>query len=176
MVSADASHQVLWGWELGGSHLGSVRAWMGRVGGVSPQGGESGASKVHGSYQKWYPPAPGQLVRRRIIKIVPPLPFLEKVLIDPSPSSGYPKISQIISFMHGPITFQTSGSLLSHGVSGIVLWLFKIGVLISCSPLVLPELSWADFQSQILYGLIYSVQVLRVGMPDVGLDPLAPER
>lgn len=98
--------------------------WVGRLGRVSPQGGENGASKVDGSYQKWCPPAPGQLVRRRIIKIVPPFPFLEKVLTDPYSSSRYPKINQIISFMHGPTTFvvfQTSGSMLSHGVSGIAL-------------------------------------------------------
>ncbi|XP_049470103.1 magnesium transporter NIPA1 [Panthera uncia] len=30
VVSADASHQLLWGWQLGGSHLGSVPAWVGR--------------------------------------------------------------------------------------------------------------------------------------------------
>ena len=52
---------------------------------------------------------------------------------------------------------------------------FKSGVSVSVSPLALLELSPIDFQSQQLWGLIFLVQVPRVGMLNTGLEPFAPQ-
>ena len=45
---------------------------------------------------------------------------------------------------------------------------------VSYSLLALPNVSPANFQSQTLWGLIFSVQNPHAGEPDVGLGPLTP--
>ena len=48
-------------------------------------------------------------------------------------------------------------------------------VLVSHSPLALPNLSLAGFQSQALWGLVFLVQVPWPGEHDVGLVSLTPQ-
>lgn len=55
-------------------------------------------------------------------------------------------------------------------------WSLKNGVFASYSPPALLELSPTDFKNQTLWGLIFPVQFLRVGMPYVGPDLLCPQR
>ena len=51
----------------------------------------------------------------------------------------------------------------------------RSGISGSYSTLCLLDISPISFQSQVFWGLISLVQVLRVGAPDVGLKPLAPQ-
>lgn len=53
-------------------------------------------------------------------------------------------------------------------------YLFKSKVLVSYSSPALLELSLTDFQNQAAWGLVFPVQVFRVGMPNVGLSVFAP--
>lgn len=50
---------------------------------------------------------------------------------------------------------------------------FKGNTSVPYSPLGLLDLSPIGFQIQTLWGLIHLVQILRVGVPDVGYEPLA---
>ena len=66
---------------------------------------------------------------------------LEKVPTGPYPSSRCPKISQCTTFTYDLDAFPTAASVLGLG---------KSATLVSCSPLVLPDLIPAGFQSQML--------------------------
>lgn len=74
--------------------------------------------------------------------------------------------------MYNTGTFQTAASVLSLGPNDRAQWPFESGVSVSCSPLALLELSPADFQSRMLWGLIYPVQVARVRGAQCESDPL----
>lgn len=49
---------------------------------------------------------------------------------------------------------------------------FESGVMVSYSPLALPDISSAGFQSQMLWGLVFTMQVPWAREPDVGFGPL----
>ena len=71
--------------------------------------------------------------------------------------------------MYGPGIFKLL-SLLDLGASDIVYVPFKSGVSVSYSPLALRVLSATDFQSQMSWDLIFSVQ--GQGVFNVVLEPL----
>jgi len=56
---------------------------------------------------------------------------------------------------------------LGFGANEFVHRLFMSRVSFSYSPVALPELNPADFQSQMLWGHIFPVQVLRAEVPNV---------
>lgn len=87
--------------------------------------------------------------------------------------------------MHGPRTFQTAASVLSLRTIEWECGPFKSAIPISYSLQTLPvspcwfskplRLNAHDFQSQMLWGLLLPVQISRVGLPPVGLEPLVPQ-
>ena len=88
---------------------------------------------------------------------LPGSPFLKRAPREPCPLSRH-------------FTFA-----LHPGASEPVHEPFKSEVTVSYSPLVLLDIRPIGFQSQIFGGLIFPVQVPRVGGPDVGLKPLASQ-
>ena len=74
----------------------------------------------------------------------------ERVPTDPCPSSTHPKISQCITFMYDLAAFQTAPSVPE---------LRKSATWVSYTPLVLPDVSLAGFQRQMLGGLHFLIQV-----------------
>ena len=99
------------------------------------------------------------------------LPSLEKVPTDPCRSCTRPKINQWISFTYNPGTFQTAASVLGFW-SEFVHMPFKSRVSFSYSPLALSEVSPTGCQSQMLWWLIFPLQVPQAGEPDFGLRPM----
>lgn len=70
-------------------------------------------------------------------------------------------------------SFQTSASVLNLGAYESLHAPFKKTVCVSYSPLDLPNVSPADFQSQAFYLLIFLVSDFQVGEPDMWLGILA---
>lgn len=78
--------------------------------------------------------------------------------------------------MYNPGTFQTVASVLEPRVSEFVCVPFKSRVSVSYSPPVLPDVSPVDFQSQMLWAMVFLVQVSQTGELNVGLTPLSFRR
>ena len=82
-------------------------------------------------------------------------------------------MSQCLSFLYGPGTFQAAASVMDFEVSEFLFKSFKRGVSsLSYSPWAPRDGSPADFQSQFLWALSFPVQVPQAGKPDVGPGPL----
>lgn len=66
-------------------------------------------------------------------------------------------------------------SVLSLGAREIVCGPFKSRVFVSYSSPAIPDLSPTDYQSQVLWGLIFPVQIPRQRVPDMELEPLTSQ-
>ena len=98
-------------------------------------------------------------------------PYSVKVPAVPCPSGTWPKISHCISSTYNLGTFQTAASALGLGASKILNTLLKYRFSVSYSSPVLPGISPADLQSQMLCGLISPGQSLGLGSLAWGLEP-----
>jgi len=70
--------------------------------------------------------------------------------------------------MYGLDTFQTVAFMLYGQVGEAACKPFHNGISIPYTPLVLLDISTVDLQSQMFWGLISSMQVQRVRVPDIG--------
>ena len=87
------------------------------------------------------------------------------------PSGTWPKISHWLSFTYNLGTFQTAASALGLGASKVLNTFLKYRFSVSYSSPVLPGISPADMQSQMLCGLISLVQSLGLGSLVRGSEP-----
>lgn len=100
-----------------------------------PWSGASCTSKVDGDCQKWHLPGPGKVGRRGLEKVGTANTSIQESFNRSLPLRTRPKITQRISFMYNPCTFQTPASVLGLGESESVYVPFKSKVSVSYSPL-----------------------------------------
>ena len=85
------------------------------------------------------------------------------------------KINKWVHFTCGPRAFQSGAFALVWGSSEFDHGPFKRGFSIPCSAIVFLDIFPIGFQSQVFWGLLSPVQDVGVGVPDVELEPLAPQ-
>lgn len=93
----------------------------------------------------------------------------------PGPSGRCFKVSKWVSFTCNPVTSQISIFVLVPGMSKSACEPLIGNISDSHSPPVSPDISLFDFQSQCFGGLISLVQILRVGVLDMGHKPLTSQ-
>lgn len=96
------------------------------------------------------------------------LPSPKKFPTDLCLSGTRPKISQCISVTYDPGAFQTVASILGLRTNEFVRESVKSGISVLYSPLTLLEVWLTGFQSQMLWGLPFPVQVSQAGNCECG--------
>lgn len=113
--------------------------------------------------------------RERTIKSLPVPLSLEKGPTGPCPSDRCCRISQWNSFMCSLGAFQIAAFVLVSRVTKSACEPFKRSISVSYSPLGLLDVSPVGVQSQMFWGFISLLQFPRIGVLDVGYEPLSPQ-